>query len=206
MYYRDPSSNLVWVNVPKNASSTMSSLVQRQGWIRLTASDPIDDLQFFGLIQNPWVRFVKGMAEMAWANNERSFDQVRKSPFFKMIFINPHLLPISIQYPVVSTRAKWIPMDSNQSTNDLLNQFFETSGSLTRIKTTDIKNRSSVRKIEYQKQVEHWLMNRYPYRQVITDLLEKDFELWRESTKPPKIIPDKLSWHQRFLKRIFTSE
>ena len=96
MYYRDPNSRLGYIPINKNASSTFSAFVQKQGWQRIDGEfEP--DVKLFAHIQNPWKRFVNGMAQLAWINNERKFSAVAKGPFFKMALLDPHIMPISIQ-------------------------------------------------------------------------------------------------------------
>lgn len=206
MYYRDPDSDLVWAVVPKNASSTMNGLITKHGWKSIT--QPNHDLHIFCIVQNPWRRFCKGMAEIAWLENERSFEQVRKGPFFKMAFMNQHLLPISVQYPDTFDLLYAIPMDApGHDVNDLLNDLFEQHGSNTRITPRDIMHKSNSRKLAYQTKVQEWLDTDYPYRKEVRQLYQDDFELWEWShaaIQPPAQVEP--TWIQKFLKRILTSE
>lgn len=202
MFYCDPDSLLGWLPVYKNASTTMGGVVQNNGWNLV--SDVSNDTQLFGIIQNPWRRFSKGIAELAWTANERSFEQARRSPYFRMAFFDKHLLPISVQYPEYLNRIHWIPMDSPVPVNQLLNEYFEEHGSNTRITDRDIKHKSSQRKLAYQSEVDTYLMTQYPYRKFVNELNNKDFEMWRISLIiKPVVIP---SLFQKFLKRIWTSE
>jgi hypothetical protein len=203
MYYCDPDSLLAWLPVYKNASTTMGGVMQTNGW-HLTSPAPGPDIQLFGIIQNPWRRFSKGIAELAWTANERSFEQARRSPYFRMAFFDLHLLPISVQYPEYIDRVHWIPMDSPVPVNQLLNEYFEQHGSKTRITDRDIKHRSSPRKLVYQSEVDTYLMTQYPYRIYVNELNKTDFGMWRDSLIVKQVAQPNLL--QRFLKRIWTSE
>lgn len=202
MFYRDPSSKLVWAQVHKNMSSTMHKIITNYGWEEIT--QPSNDLHLFCIIQDPWRRFCKGMAEIAWLENERNFEQVRKGPFYKMSFMNQHLLPISIQYSDTLDMLHAIPMDANEyNVNDLLNQLFETHNSATRISMHDTMHKSNTRKLAYQTKVQKWLETDYQYRNEVRLLYKGDYDLWEwahAAIQPATI--NELSWFQRFLKRI----
>ena len=205
MYYRDPNSDLVWAQVQKNMSSTMTGLITNNAWKPVTT--PTDDLHVFCIVQNPWRRFCKGMAEIAWLNNERSFEQVRKGPFFKTAFMDQHLLPISIQYAETFDQLYAIPMDSqDHDVNDLLNNLFELHGSKTRITVRDTIHKSNSRKLLYQAKVQEWLETDYPYRKEVMRLYQDDYDLWdwANAALLPQVV--ETTWLQRFLKRIWTSE
>lgn len=203
MYYRDPNSNLAYLPIHKNASTTFSHLVQRAGW-KQVHKDVLDpDVILWGHIQNPWTRYVKGMAQVAWLNNERSFTVVRQQPFFKMAFLNPHLLPISVLYPHFCNDMKFIPMDATIHCNQLTNEFLEEHGSELRVSNRDMAHVASTNKNLYQKEVSTWMESNYPYKKIVLELHARDFELYRQSMTP--FIPAEPNWLQKFLKRIWTS-
>lgn len=187
----------------------MSSLTQTNGWQRITEVKLVPkSCHIFCLIQNPWTRFCKGMAENAWIQNERNFSQVRKGGYYKMSFINPHLLPISVQYAEAMPYMNYVPMDAPEhNVNDLLNKMFEEHGSSTRLEPHQNKHVSRVRKQEYQKEVREWLEGKqYPYRQVIHHLNRDDFQNWRAALKSVDPQVEETTWFQKFLKRMMGSE
>jgi hypothetical protein len=208
MYYCDPTSDLVWAVVPKNMSSTMSNVTDVYNWKRIDNFAHIPKHRhIFCIIQNPWRRFVKGMAENAWITNERSFELVRKMPFYSMSFMNNHLLPISSTYNQALPYMNYVPMDhADRPAIDLLNVLFEKHGSVSRINSQRNRHISSKRKQAYQLEVEDWLVNRYQYRKQVEVFNRTDFINWRAAIVSVDKNEPVDNWLQRSLKRIWTSE
>jgi len=208
MFYRDPTSDLVWTVVPKNMSTTMSHLVVANGWEQYTRFELVPKhLYIFSIIQNPWTRFCKGMAENAWIANERSFEMVRKMPYYKMAFMNPHLMPISAQYPEAIPYMNYVPMDApGYPAIDILNALFEQHGSQMRISAHDNQHVSSTKKLAYQADVAKWLTDQYPYKKQVQYFNQVDFDNWRISIKALDPEIEKRTWFQNLRNWIWTSE
>lgn len=208
MFYRDLTSDLVWTVVPKNMSSTMSSLTQKQGWQRITKFELVPKhCHIFCLIQNPWNRFCKGMAENAYIVNERSFEQVRKGGYYKMSFMNSHLLPISAQYPDAMPYMQYVAMDHpDHPVTDLLNDMFERHNSTTRLLAKDNKHVSNSKKKAYQTEVKKWLTESYPYRKQVDHFNAEDFQNWRAALRSLDPQVEQQTWFQKLLKRMTGSE
>jgi len=200
MFYRDPNNRLGYMPVPKNASSTHSAFFQKNGWTREDEFDKHVDL--FSHIQDPWKRFKKGMAQLAWINNERNFTAVRKGPFFKMIFFNPHIMPISMQFSEVVDRVHFIPIDSRHSTEELTNHWLREKGVDLEISRNDRKHEANVRKRAYQVETDEYFETHYSYKRYVLELHERDFELWRAAHRYYELPEPKTNWLQKFLKRI----
>jgi len=208
MYYRDPNSELVWADVPKNMSSTMSNIVGINKWQQYAKFELVPKhLHIFCIIQNPWRRFVKGMAENAWLANERSFATARKTSFYQMSFMDRHLLPISALHPDAMPYMNYVAMDhSDHLVSDILNELFVQHQSATRIKGHLNKHVSSKRKQDYQIEVEKWLINRYPYRKQVEIFNQIDFQNWRAALNALDPEIESSTWFQRLRNCIFTSE
>jgi hypothetical protein len=204
MFYGDPTSDLVWVDVPKNMSSTMNNIVGINKWQRYTTFEQVPkNLHIFCIIQNPWRRFVKGMAENAWTVNERSFVTVCKTHFYQMSFMQRHTLPISAIYPDVMPYMNYVAMDHlDYTATNVLNDLFERHHSTARIASNLNKHVSPARKIKYQLEVEQWLLNSYKHRKQVDYFNQVDHNNWRSALKAldPKV--ESRTWLQRFLNRI----
>lgn len=191
MYYRDPTSDLVWVYIPKNMSTTMGAVVNHYRWQRVDNIGLIPKTcHVFSIIQNPWTRFCKGMAELAWTMDEKSFERVRKDRFWRMAFIDSHLMPISVQVPEALPYLNYVPMDApTRTADDLLNELFVAHGSTTRVTVNLHQHVSQPRKVAYQKEVRAWLEEKYPYRKQVNQINSYDHEQWHRAVDPYRVTP-----------------
>ena len=208
MYYRDPTSDLVWADVPKNMSSTMANIVGINKWEKIPTFALVPKhLHIFCIIQNPWRRFCKGMAENAWLANERSFDMARKNSFYQMSFMNNHLLPISAIHCDAMPYMNYIAMDHvDFPASSVLNSLFERHGSITCLKPHLNQHVSSKRKQAYQLEVETWLVNKYPYRKQVDIFNQTDYQNWRAALRKLDPVVEPKTWYQNLRNWIFTSE
>ncbi len=212
MFYRDPTSDLVWAHVPKNMSTTMGNVVSTYRWERFEHFGLVPKhLHVFCIIQNPWTRFSKGMAELAWTKDERSFERARKDRFWRMAFFDSHLLPISVQIPEALPYLHYVPMDApTRQADDLLNELFVAHGSSTRITANLHKHVSNERKRKYQVEVSAWLREKYPYRAQVNHFNSVDHAAWNVAVDPYRVTPmltqePELSFLGKLRKRIFGS-
>lgn len=205
MFYADPHTKLGYIPIHKNASSTFINLFQRNRWHRFNLDKIQSNDILFSHIQNPWQRYIKGLTEMAWLDNERSFTIVRRKSYFKAALLNPHIMPISIMTHGYTDRIHFIPIDFEVSAVDLTNQFLEQHKSKLRTTEIDRLHSANLKKQAYKKEVETWVNTKHPYSKQVKLLLTEDFKLYRDALDHYKnpVIPQ--SWFHRSLKRIWTS-
>lgn len=203
MYYRDPNSKLGYIPIHKNASTTYNQFFQKAGWERLDGKMP-NNITYFSHIQNPWVRYCKGLAQLAWNEHERNFEFVLRNKFFKTALFNPHIMPISLMYPDMYNNIEFILLDGSENPNDLTNNWLHNHNIEISIDPAKRSNAASNKKQSYQKQVMKWVNDKHPYKQQIISLLETDLQLWRDASKP---LPDiRKTWGQKLRNLIWTSE
>ena len=203
MFYLCPTKPIGYIPIHKNASTTFNRAFQQAGWKRIDSKMP-DDIKYFSHIQNPWNRYCKGMAQLAWNENERSFEHVLRNKFFKTALFNPHIMPISLMYPDVCDKIEFILLDGLENPNDLTTNWLQDNDIDVIVDPSKIRNVASKKKQAYQKQVLNWVNDCHPYKQHIIRLLEADFDLWQLARNP---MPDlKISWGQKLRNLIWTSE
>ena len=186
----------------------MSNVVGINKWEQIPKFELVPKhLHIFCIIQNPWKRFAKGIAEIAWQTNERSFDVVRRTPYFQMSFMNNHVLPISALYPAAPPYMNYVAMDHPEyAAIDVLNGLFEKHNSTTRIESHQNKHVASKRKKAYQLEVEQWLVSKYPYRSQVDLFNQHDYRHWRAALAALDPVVAPRTWTQNLRNWIFTSE
>lgn len=199
MFYQSPTSRLVYLPIHKNASTTFVRFFQRAGWVKV--DKPKHNAIIFSHIQNPWQRYIKGVTELAWNMNERSFKNVRQMPFFKTAMLDLHLLPISIIANEYLDRIHFIPIDASIDSIVLTNQFFELHNCTLRVSNIDNLHIANLKKQAYKKEVEAWVAAKHLHRQHVKLLLKEDFKLY-QSVLNELHSPAPVSWWASLLKRM----
>lgn len=180
MFYRDPNSNLCYFPIQKNASTTFQTFFQSNGW-QVVDKETAVKCQLFSHIQDPWTRYVKGMTELAYNQNERSFNSV-KTTFWKDVILDPHITPIVSLTHGFTELIDFIPIDLDISSTDLTNDYLAEHKCNLRITKKDNRYVSTSKKLVYKKQVEKFLIERNLKR--VLPLLEEDINLytfWHDS-------------------------
>lgn len=182
-------NNYVYLPVLKNASTTYTTFFQEAGWEEtplLSVKDNLE-LHFFGHIQNPDIRYIKGVVEYIQSNqiNYRANKNLAKLLFSGIYDF--HTAPLSLMYTTLIYKTHWIPMDlvfNNKaiSCNNLTNLYFKNNNLPFRIK--DLHNLHISNSIQKQKQ-ESVKKFREKHASKISgflfDLLKVDRQLWNES-------------------------
>ena len=119
--FRKPGSPLVYVATPKCASTFYTTLLLDNGWDRILFSEiDWDTDHVFGFINDPDIRFYKGLAQDVM--NVNDFDEekgktlennvVQTLANFKqdVIVFSSHSMPVYIKYGEYCNKIDWIPI------------------------------------------------------------------------------------------------
>ena len=122
--------NMVYLPVPKNASTMYVNLFLGNGWVQ-DFIDEIDttDKILFGHVQDPNVRHTKGLAEFFQISLVRELDISEK--YYDILLSSVpdiHTYPISIIHRNYYEKAIWIPLDSKINSNVLTTAFLQKNG------------------------------------------------------------------------------
>ena len=119
--------NLVYTRTYKCASTYLCNFLKKKGFERIDINDLNEEDKMFTFIQNPYVRRVKGIAEVLFDTGcER---KLTEQNFVKLIkdatVLDHHTIPYSAQYRNYMNRILFFPIDSEViGLDDLLIKFF----------------------------------------------------------------------------------
>jgi hypothetical protein len=111
-FYR--KNNLVYAPVLKNASTFYTTLFTKNNWKLIQFQDiDWDKDRVFGFIQNPTIRYCKGLTEDLYNDNDLQLHilpllEQRQKNVLPMTF---HTLPISLMFGDYMYDILWIPID-----------------------------------------------------------------------------------------------
>lgn len=147
------NNNLVYVYVPKNASSYYSGLFEDNNWqkVRYREIDWQNDY-VFGFLRDPVERYFKGLVEECWANNIVSVEQFIEDNRINIetenhfLLFTHHGLPVSMMLREYANKINWVPLtiDNNAYVNDLCqkhNIVLDYSDHLNSFEANDEKNK-----------------------------------------------------------------
>ena len=122
--------NMVYLPVPKNASTMYVSIFVKNGWVKGEIEDVnINNKILFGHIQNPHIRHTKGLVEFLQQNRINDLDIDNK---YHNILVSSlpdiHTYPITNIYKNYYDLATWIPIDSKIPGNLLTSAFLQKNG------------------------------------------------------------------------------
>ena len=141
-----------YIPINKNAQTTYRKFFTSNGWnLEEIVMSSSTNLILFAHIQDPLIRYSKGMAELGYhkgtANSKNNF-------FFQRIFWDNHLLPINILLGDFADKTHFIPIDHSISCNELTNNYFKYHDIDLEITDNDNKNISDKKKRQYQQEID----------------------------------------------------
>lgn len=126
LYHKD---DFVFVNVPKCGSQHYQKFfLEHLGWQVITPRDlkDFDRYKLFGLMMDPYRRYLKGVTEFLWlAQRQQNIDLDFTS--LNLLFPDAHSLPISLVMGPIMQQVAWIPLDivPQDSAKQIMNNFFQ---------------------------------------------------------------------------------
>jgi len=144
--------NLVYLPVPKNASTMFIHTFEADGWSRTKIEDIHNDVSFFGHVQDPHVRHTKGVIE--FLSMQGILDDVDLEKFALLLthgIYDVHTYPISMLYPNLYEKAHWIPLDLHKDrfdANILTSYFLQKNGMKLKISKNQVIHPSPAREKE----------------------------------------------------------
>jgi hypothetical protein len=202
-YHKD---TFIYICIPKNGSTTFSTLLSKNGWNEIDLTQTDLDLSkhiLWGHITNPERRHTKGLAQFLKINPDIDINNETVAKLVVTGVFDAHTASISqILGSFFYLPIRWIPLDAKINNyyndihtivngNDLTNDFFIQNGIPIRITEEDVKHRESEQTPEnktsqLRDQIEElkkkWYTNngRFStgYRQSVETFLKEDIELY----------------------------
>jgi uncharacterized protein YqgV (UPF0045/DUF77 family) len=163
------SGDMVYIPIQRNASRNYRKFFEEKDWqpISLDEIRQRPDLKLFGFIQNPDVRHTKGVAMWLMSTENDHYlhtDDEKLALTICSGVYDEHTYPISHLLGDLIDRVFWIPLDTDQSSNVLLNQYFKDNGSDLRI---DLNARENVAISRLKQNYERINQLKEKYRDII---------------------------------------
>ena len=160
--YRD---NLVYLPVPKNASTMFVATFRDAGWNAIDLRELPAEMVYFGHIQNPHIRHTKGVVEFLYRHGLLDIIDIER---FALLLTHGmydvHTYPISILYPNHYKITHWIPLDLERNgfnANILTSYFLEKNGVRLKIPKSTIRHASTYQQKDFFKKLSEVKL-RYP--------------------------------------------
>lgn len=184
----NPSKKWCYIAIKKNCSMTFSTFLQQNGWTDVSMRDAEElNCRYFSHIQNPFERYYKGIAEILYKQPDAQV-HLMQNGLIPTMFLDDHVLPISVLTNDISRFIHFIPMDYYKySCNELTNDFFAENNIDLKIRNGDVKHVSSTKKKPFQQKVRKQLEIGYnSYLRVLyaTDLKLHNAAIKRISSPP----------------------
>lgn len=160
--YRD---KLVYLPVPKNASTMFVNTFRNAGWDAIDINELPDDMVYFSHIQDPHVRHTKGVVE--FLSRHGLLDIIDIERFALLLthgMYDVHTYPISMLYPNHHRITHWIPLDLERNgfnANILTSYFLEKNGIRLKIPKSTIIHASTSKQKDFFKKLSEVKL-RYP--------------------------------------------
>jgi hypothetical protein len=178
--------NVVYLPVPKNASTMYVNLFFNNGWKK----DEIENVDtkdkiLFGHIQNPHIRHTKGLTEFLQKNKIYNLDIESK---YHNILVSSlpdiHTYPITTIYKKYYECATWIPIDSKIPSNLLTSAFLQKNGINLKIPVEMKKHVTLSKRFKIMvEEINRVKIDNLVYKEFEEQILKKDMELYNNSLK-----------------------
>ena len=174
---------MVYLPVPKNASTTYVGLLREQGWNDGEIENiDITDKILFGHIQDPQTRHTKGLAEFLFRSDIKKLDIDEK---YHSILITStpdvHTLPISVLYRNYYRKATWLPIDSNINSNMITSVFLIKNDINLKIPLDFVKHKSSKEFKLMVEKINQIKKDNADYERFVNFTLSEDIKLYMDS-------------------------
>lgn len=115
----NPDQNCIWINIPKNASSFIQTILTENGWVEPDPSIRAEllesDIRKFCILRNPLERWVSGFAE-CFMDLPEICDLLNNPIFIKVIERNPvfdNHTELQSSFVKNTTNLEYILLESN---------------------------------------------------------------------------------------------
>lgn len=175
-FYVQHEKRLCYFPIRKNASTTYSDFFSSRGWTPTdTITEDLYDYVWFAHIQEPRVRYVKGIAQVLDdADLYPSIHQQPLNQYIVRIYHDPHVNAISEQFGEMSWTINFLLLDndSKQTTHDFLHKFGLEYPDLIEYKNQNVSRR---RRRLLQDRVEYMLTNDADLGRIYNDFVGETY-------------------------------
>jgi hypothetical protein len=188
--------NNAYIKIPKNGSSTFSTLLQNHGYKKVNLFDidiDFEKLNLWGHVTDPLIRHTKGVAEYLSLNPDIDYANPMVGKMLVTGMFDSHTYSIHMMLgPLIKYPIRWIPLDEkiikfNQypvpsqilNGNDLTNEYFIEQGLEFRVTLSDHVYPADAHVLRLREEVDK-LKKIYheEYKQLVKNALEADLLLY----------------------------